>query len=269
MTTNVWAGYDASWASPSQQNGIQNAEYALKLAIVPIPFLGMEAATQVDYAIVPRVEALMNDAGNVMADAMATALYTNTANPQAFGSYTGMIDDGTNAATFGNIARATNAFWRARLYNAGNVNPTRQNVAQYINGAVKNCGERPSFGWMGFGTWSLLQQDFIGQESYQITPGSSFDKSGDGPRSSFTALMVSGIPIYPDFYCPEGTLFLENTNYSNLYLHEQASFAFTGFESTLVNNQLGYIGALMTMGELVCTKPSSMVRVTGFNQATI
>jgi len=268
MTTHSWGDYSASFAIPAQQNGIQDAEYALKLSMVPIPFLGMEAAVQVDYAIVPRIEAVMNDAGNAASDAMATSLYLNTSNQQAFNGLVAMIDDGTNAASFGNIQRAANPFWKSKLYNAGNVNPTRQNVAQYINGVVKACGEVPSYGLMGFGTWTLLQQDFIGQESYQIRPGDAFD-TGDGPRASFRALHVSGVPIYPDFYCPENTLFLTQSNYMNLYLHEQASFAFTGFESTLPNGQLGYLGLLLTLGELACTKPKAMARVTNFNSATI
>jgi hypothetical protein len=54
-----------------------------------------------------------------------------------------------------------------------------------------------------------------------------------------------------------------------MYLHEQASFAFTGFETLISNGQLGYLGLLLTLGELIATKPSSMVRVTGFNSATI
>jgi hypothetical protein len=269
MTTHQWGDYSASFASPSQQNGIQDAEFATKLSMVPVPFLGMEAAVQVDYAVIPRIEAVMNDAGNVASDAMATSLYTNTgSNAQAFNGIAGLIDDGTNAASFGNINRTANPWWKAKVYNAGGVNPTRQNVAQYINGAVKSCGEVPTYGLMGFGTWTLLQQDFIGQEQYNITPGSSFD-TGEGPRSSFRALTVSGVPIFPDFYCPEGVLYLPNSRYMNLYLHEQASFAFTGFESLLSNNQLGYIGLLLTMGELVGTKPSAMVRVNGFNSASI
>lgn len=270
MTSFQWGGYDASFGVPAQQNGIQDAEYAMKLAMVPIPFLGMEAAVQVDYAVVPRIEAVMNDAGNVMADAMASALYTNVSNAQAFNGLNGLIDDGTNLVTFGNISRTANTFWKAKVYNAGSVNPTRQNVSQYINGAAKACGEAPSYGLMGFGTWSLLQQDFIGQEQYNITPGSSFDGDmSNQPRSGFRALMVSGVPIFPDFYCPEGALYLPNSRYMNLYLHEQASFAFTGFESTLANGQLGYLGLLLTLGELVATKPSSMVRVSGFNSAVL
>lgn len=269
MTTASWGDYNLTFGVPSQQNGIQDAEYALKAALVPIPFMGAEAAVQVDYAIVPRIEAVMNDAGNGMAELMAIATYTNVSNPQAFNGLNGAIDDGTNAVTFGNINRTSNPFWKAKVYAAGSVNPTRQLVAQYINAAAKACGEAPTYGLMGFGTWTLLQQDFIGQEQYHITPGTGFDGAGNGPRSSFRALSVSGVPIYPDFYCPEGTLFLPNSTYMNLYLHEMASFAFTGFESTIPNGQIGFLGALLTFGELVVTKPSSMVRVTGFNSAVI
>ena len=99
MTTHSWGDYGASFNMPAQQNGIQDAEYALKLSMVPIPFLGMEAAVQVDYAVVPRIEAVMNDAGNNASDAMATALYSNTTNAQAFNGIAGLIDDGTNLTT--------------------------------------------------------------------------------------------------------------------------------------------------------------------------
>jgi len=269
MTTFAWGGYDASFGIPAQQNGIFDLEYNLKFGMVPVPFLGMEAAVQVDYAVVPRIEAVMNDAGNVMTDAFATATYTNTSNTQAFNGLNLIIDDGTNSTTVGNQSRTTYPVLKSKVYAAGSVNPTRQNVSQYINGAAKSCGESPSYGLMGFGTWSLLQQDFIGQEQYNITPGSSFDTSSEGPRSGFRALMVSGVPIFPDFYCPEGSLYLPNSRYMNLYLHEQGSFAFTGFESTLANGQLGYIGLLLTLGELITTKPSSMVRVSGFNSAVL
>ena len=81
--------------------------------------------------------------------------------------------------------------------------------------------------------------------------------------------MVAGVPIYPDPYCPEGLLYLPNSNYMSLYIHEQASFAFTGFESTLSNWQLGYVGALVTIAELVVTKPKAMTRVGGLNSLTL
>jgi hypothetical protein len=264
-----WSDYSGSFAQPSVQQGAFNAEYNLKLMITPVPFLGMEGVAQQDAAIIPLVEARMNDATNVMMDAMATALYNNYTNTQQFIGLPGAIDDGTNLVTYGNISRTNYTWWKSKVYNAGNVNPTRQNILQYISGTVKNGAEVPSFGVCGFGTWTLLAQDFVGQEQYVITPGSGFDADSNGPQAAFRALMVAGVPIYPDPYCPEGTVYFVNTNYLNLYIHEQGSFVFTGFESTLPNWQIGYVGAVLMIAEMVSTKPKSMTRVGSYNSLSL
>jgi hypothetical protein len=268
-----WSDYSGSFAQPSVQQGAYNAEFDLKLMISPVPFLGMEGAVQQDAAIIPLIEARMNDTTNVMLDAMATALYTNTSNTQQFIGLPAAIDDGTGsgAATYGNITRSStvNPWWRSKVYAAGSVNPTRQNILQYISGTVKNGAEVPTFAVCGFGTWTLLAQDFVGQEQYVITPGSGFDGDANGPQAAFRALMVAGVPVYPDPYCPEGTVYFLNTNYLSLYIHEQGSFVFTGFESTLPNWQIGYVGAVLTIAELVNTKPKAMTKVTGYNSLSI
>ena len=266
-----WSDYSGSFAQPSVQQGAYNAEFTLKLMIAPVPFLGMEGAVQQDHAIIPLIEARMNDATNVMMDAMATALYTNTTNTQQFTGLPAAVDDGTGTATYGNITRSStvNPWWRSKVYAAGSVNPTRQNVLQYISGTVKYGAEVPTFGVCGFGTWTLLAQDYVGQEQYVITPGSGFDGDSNGPQAGFRALMVAGVPIYPDPYCPEGTLYLLNTNYLSLYIHEQGQFVFTGFESTLPNWQIGYVGAVINIAELVNTKPKSMTKVTGYNSLSL
>jgi hypothetical protein len=234
--------------------------------IAPVPFLGMEGAVQQDAAIIPLIEARMNDATNVMMDAMATSLYTNTSNTQQF---TGLPAAVSASGTYGNISRSSNSWWQSKAYSAGNVNPTRQNILQYISGTVKNGAEVPTFGVCGFGTWTLLAQDYVGQEQYVITPGSGFSDSVDGPQAAFRALMVAGVPIYPDPYCPEGTVYFLNTNYLSLYIHEQGSFVFTGFESTLPNWQIGYVGAVLMIAELVSTKPKSMAVVSGYNSLSL
>ena len=261
-----WSDYSGSFAQPSVQQGAYNAEFNLKLLVSPVPFLGMEGAVQQDYAIIPLIEARMNDATNVMMDAMATSLYNNTSDTQQF---TGLPIAVDSSGTYGNIDRGTYSWWASKEYAAGSVNPTRQNVLQYISGTVKNCAEVPTFGVCGFGTWTLLAQDYVGQEQYMITPGSGFDGDANGPQAAFRALMVAGVPIYPDPYCPEGTLYLLNTNYLSMYIHEQASFAFTGFESTLPNFQIGYVGAVLMIAEMVSTKPKSMTKVTGYNSLSL
>ena len=261
-----WSDYSGSFAQPSVQQGAYNAEFDLKLMISPVPFLGMEGAVQQDAAIIPLIEARMNDATNVMMDAMATALYTNTTNTQQF---IGLPAAVANSGTYGNIDRSSYTWWKSSQYAAGSVNPTRQNILQYISGTVKAGAEMPSFGVCGFGTWTLLAQDFVGQEQYVITPGAGFDGETNGPAAAFRALMVAGVPIYPDPYCPEGTVYFLNTNYLSLYIHEQGSFVFTGFESTLPNWQIGYVGAVLMIAELVSVKPKSMTKVTGYNYLSL
>ena len=261
-----WSDYSGSFAQPSVQQGAYNAEFDLKLMIAPVPFLGMEGAVQQDAAIIPLIEARMNDATNVMMDAMATALYNNTTNTQQF---IGLPAAVANSGTYGNIDRSAYTWWKSSQYAAGSVNPTRQNILQYISGTVKNGAEMPSFGVCGFGTWTLLAQDFVGQEQYVITPGAGFDGDTNGPQAAFRALMVAGVPIYPDPYCPEGTVYFLNTNYLSLYIHEQGSFVFTGFESTLPNWQIGYVGAVLMIAELVNVKPKSMTKVTGYNYLSL
>jgi len=59
------------------------------------------------------------------------------------------------------------------------------------------------------------------------------------------------------------------TKYLSLYIHEQGSFVFTGFESTLPNWQIGYVGAVLMIAELVNVKPKAMTQVTGYNYLSI
>ena len=270
FVTGAWSSYSGNFNQPTTQQGAYLSENNLKLFIVPVPFLGMEAAVQMDHAIIPLIEARMNDATNVTMDTFSTALFNNYTDPSQFIGLPGAIDDGTNTSTYGNISRTTNTWWRSKVYNAGSINPTRANVLQYIMGVCKNGGEMPSFGVCGIGTWALLAQDFVAQETYMRGMGAGGEgEEGDGPRSGFRGLLIGDVPIYADPYCPEGTVYLLQNNYLNFYVHESASFAFTGFESTLSNWQLGYVGALVTIGEIINTKPKSCGRVGSYNYLTV
>lgn len=264
-----WVGYDGSFAAPAVQQGVWNLEFDLKGAVIPIPYLGFEGLVQDSHEIIPLLAARMNDAGNVYCDGVATALYGNYTNNQQIIGLPGAVDDGTNLVTYGGQSRTTQTWLKSKRYAAGSVSPTRALVAQYITGTFKNGGELPTFGVMGPATWQSLQNDFLPNESYVVTPEKGFDDEPWGARSAFRALMVSGVPIYMDPYCPEGTMYLLNTGYLAFYIHERAAFAFTGFESTLSNYQIGYIGAVLSLLELVVAKPKVCTVVTGFTYVTI
>lgn len=264
-----WVGYDGSFNQPSVQQGVFNLEFDLKSAVIPIPYLGFEGLLQDSHDIIPLLAARMNDAGNVYCDGVATALYNNINNQQQVIGLPGAVDDGTNLVTYGGQSRTAQTWLKAKRYAAGSVNPTRALVAQYITGSFKYGGELPTFGVLGPATWQTLQNDYLPNESYVITPEKGFDDEPWGARSAFRALMVSGVPIYMDPYCPEGTMYLLNTGYLAFYIHERAAFAFTGFESTLSNFQIGYIGAVLSLLELVVAKPKCCTVVTGFTFVTI
>jgi hypothetical protein len=266
-----WSDYSGTFSQPSAQQGAFLAEFNLKSIITPIPFLGMEGALQMDHAVIPLLEARMNDATNSAVDALATALYNNVSNTLQMVGLSGAVDDGTNGtATYGNINRTNFPWWQSKIYAPGGSPAlTRQLVLQYLVAAQKYGSEMPNFAVCGLGTYLNLANNVITAESYQIQPGNGFDTDADRPRSAFRALDIAGVPVYCDPYCPEGTLYVLNTNYLNLYVHDQANFAFTGFESLLSNYQLGYVGAVLTLCEMVLTKPKSCVKVTGLGSVSI
>lgn len=253
MVTIQNVGYDGSFNQPGVVPGLQNAEFNLKGYLTAIPFLGMEGLVQLDYAVVPLIEARMNDATNVTLDRFANDLYNNISNNTSMIGLPAAIDDGTNLVTYGGVSRTANTFWKSTFVNNGApVTPTRNLMLQYISQVTKVTGEIPKMGIMGFGTWTALAQDFTSQERYVVTPNQAF---GEGKvQALFRALDVAGVPFYADPYCPEGTLYLINTDYLSAYIHERAGFYFTGFESMLPNGQFGYIGALLTLLELVNVK---------------
>lgn len=277
MVTAQATDYSGSFNQPAALTGITEADFNLCAVVVPIPFLGMEGIVQLSAAVIPLIEARMNDAGNQVAEYLSTQLWENgTAGTINIDGFPLMMDSTTN--TYGNIDRsvAANAFWRPNVRTVSGA-PTRMSVLTDIVSAMNhNGGEMPNIGVTDAGTWASLAQDFVGQEQYMITPGSSFDQSAQGARAAFTALMVAGVPIYIDPYAGSGVGDNEagkiryfNTRYYSFYIHEAAAFAFTGFASTLPNFQLGYIGAVVAVLQSVCVKPKSMTVADNYTPLTL
>lgn len=274
MVAGEWTDYSGSFDKPGNIPGLQNAEFNLSAYVVPIPFLGLEGLVQVDYGVVPIIEARMNDATSETIDAFSTALWNNVTNTQQIVGLPGAVDDGTFAATYGGIARnSTNSLgnsWWASTYvsNAsGAVTPTRNLIMQYVAQVTKKNGEMPKMGVCGVGTWTLLTQDFTPQERYVVDSGGAY---GDGVvRSLFQAVMIAGVPIYCDPYAPEGILYLLNTDYLSMYIHEKAGFQMIPFESTLVNGQIGYLAAILTLLQLVNVKPQSQGKFSNLSYLNI
>jgi hypothetical protein len=268
-TTAQATDYSGAFNQPSIQNGSFELDVNLAAVVVPIPFPGLEGLIQLNAAVVPLIEARMNDAGNQVADYLSTQLLTGAGggiNVDSFPLMAGLAATVAGQGSYGNIDGTTNTWWRANVRAAGAVNPTRQLVLRDIVSATKAAtGEAPNVGAAGPGTWELLSEDFLSLEQYMITPQQSFDQSSLGARAGFTALMIGAVPIYMDLGVPEGQIWYWNTRYLSAYIHEAAAFAFTGFASTLPNNQLGYVGALVVLINFVLAKRRTIAVTTGYN----
>ena len=260
-----WTDASGKFNQPQALNPGVNGEWNLKILVTPVPMTLGESLVQWDAAVIPILAARMNDIGPSQAEELSTQVWTNA----TYGSQQidGLPLIASATGTYAGLSRSANTWLQANVINAGNIDPTRAALMQYITSAAKfNQGEMPDFGITGPGTWNRLTRDYLGLEQYRIAPGESFDRVETGPRAGFKALMVGDVPIYIDHaYGTEGTIYLFKRRYTSFYLHQAAAFAFTGFASTLANYQMGYVGLVATALETVSVKPKSITKISNLN----
>ncbi len=259
-----YGDFTATFAAPQPVQFIQPAAWAYTMVMVPIPVYLNELLIQDDQKIQDIVELRMTDAGNAARDMLANSLFTNSTNSQQLIGLPWAIDDGTNAATFGGIARAGNTWWQSKRYNVAAA-ITRSLSLLYLTGTTKYSGEKPDFGISGPATWAQLAQDFLPQERY--IPA---EQTTDQYMSAFPALEVMGVPIYMDPYAAEGNIWFFNCNYLTLRIHRLANWEFVDFQSMVPAYQLNYVGVAVLLLQLINTKPRSCSVLYGIqNTATL
>ena len=265
-----WGSFAGDFPVPTDQAAIQNAQFSLKIGMVPIGFFGMEAIVQSSEVIIPKLRAVTSDAAVVIRQALAQALYSNNAsNPLAIDSLAQAYDNGTNTTSYGGVSR-TNAYWQGQYYpNMGGQASisSRMGMATLLARVQSGAGgEAPDWGVMNPADWTTLMQDFMSLEMFQTTPRSIYGK-GDVVNAGFRAIRVLDTPIFSDPFCPRGQMFVGNSRYIAMYLSEAAPFVFSGFQSAIPQGQIADIGVLITALDLVCSKPSSGAWVTGITGA--
>ena len=264
-----WGSFAGDFPMPTDQAAIQNAQFSLKLGMVPIGFFGMEAILQSSEVVIPKLRAVMSDAAVVIKQAYAQALYSNNyANTQVWDSLTQAYDDGTNVPSYGGISRSTGSMWSGQLItNTGAAMTTRVGAAQLLTRIQAGAGgEAPDYAVMNPANWAELMTDFMSLEMFQTRPRSIYDKD-DVVNAGFRAIRVLDTPIFPDPFCPLGTAIAVNSRYTGLYMSEYAPMTFSGFESQISVGQISDIGVLISCADLVCAKPSSGAQITGITGA--
>ena len=269
FTSFNWGSFAGDFPMPTDAAAIQNAQFSLKLGMVPIGFFGMESIIQSSEVVIPKLRAVMSDAAVVIKQAYGQALYANNyANPQAWDSLTQAYDDGTNVPSYGGISRTPGSPWSGQLINnTGGAMTTRVGAAQTLTRIQSGAGgEAPDYAVMNPANWAELMTDFMSLEMFTTKPRSIYEKD-DAVNTGFRAIRVLDTPVFPDPFCPLGTCIAVNSRYTGLYMSEYAPMTFSGFESQIPVGQISDIGVLISCADLVCAKPSSGAQITGITGA--
>ena len=274
MVQGQYTGPAGGFNSPQVIPAMQNAQFPLAYWVVPVPlYFGERVLQSSSETVVSTLKARMNDVYAVTVQRFATDTFTNnTANSLYPNSFYDAFDNATNVVTYGGINRNTqgNSFWKGQYYNVASTasgGATRALMSGWILQVQDAAGgELPDFGIMNPGDFAKLNNDFVGIEQINPQPGQSYSLATQ-VRSSFPNIVIAGVPIYADHFCPAGNLYFVNKKYTAMYMDEHMTFEFTGFQSLQILNQIGQQGTMVTGYNTVTAKPSANAHFVGIGGA--
>jgi hypothetical protein len=267
MVQGQFTGYGGGFNSPVITPGVQNGQWNLAYWVVPVPLPFGETIIQATEREISLLKTRMNDVYAVTRQNFARLSFTNnSANPLLPDSFYNAFDDGTNVPTYGGInrnAQGNSAFkgqyinLNSGTYSQGTAGFTRAGMATLLAGTTDAAGgEAVTFVVMNPGDYATLNNTFIGIEQINPPPGSTYTMD-TAVRSSFPNLVVSGIPIFADHFCPKGEIFGINVKYTSMYMSEDAAFDFSGFYSLVPLGQIGQQGVVVCGYDIISAKSVS------------
>ena len=264
-----WMGPAGNFVIPPDLAQTVNAEFNLCALATPVTSFGLEQlVTQDAVAVTSRLMLKLNDMKNSALQALSTALFSSSTTAgvvnvlQMFGLLDA-YDNGTNVPVYGGLSRVTYPNWAGTVTTgAGAIDTRATMIPQLLKVVRASGGEAADFMVMSVQDWTTLMTDFLALERYDNDPASRWGK-GDPVNSGFRGLLLGDTPIFFDLNCPQGTAIAVNSRYITLVIHEDASFAWTGWFSTIPQGQIASVGLSLTALNLVCSKPSTGLIITG------
>jgi hypothetical protein len=267
MVQGQFTGYGGGFNSPVITPGVQNGQWNLAYWVVPVPLPFGETVIQATEREISLLKTRMNDVYAVTRQNMARLSFiNNTANLLFPDSLYNAFDDGTNVPTYGGINRNAqgNAAFKGQYinlnsgtYSQGAAGFTRAGMATLLAGTTDAAGgEAVTFVVMNPGDYATLNNTLISIEQLNPAPGTQYTMD-TAVRSSFPNLVISGVPIFADHFCPKGEIFGVNVKYTSMYMSEDAAFDFSGFYSLVPLGQMGQQGVVVLGYDYVSAKSVS------------
>jgi len=290
-TGQSFSGFD-SFSTSATDNRV-NLEFVPKFYQMTVALPLDELSTnQVDKEtqIIDLAKLEMQSTAQDMADDIGTLFY-GTGSGKDFLGLEAIVDDGTNAATYGTLSRTTySSQLRSTVTASAGVLSLAKMSTLYnaaSSGSVKTtlglCSEAI------FALYeSLLQpQERIAKDFGMMTrPGTSLGKEGGGMigGTGFTGLYYKGFPVIADEKSTSGVLYFLNEDFLNWYAlpvamttpiayrsqdipgndySDVTGLGFSWSDWIKPTNSASIVGHIYLGGELISTNPKRHAKLTG------
>jgi len=249
-----------------EQFTINPSQYYANLTITGI----QRAANRGKEAIVDLLTAEFQSVGRALNDKMGTDLYGDgTGNGgKAIVGLIAQVDNGTNVNIFQGLSRTTYPTLKS-TFNTQQGALDLGDLATDFDGAQIGY-DQPTLGVTTPAVFSIYEALLMATRQYQIVPNSGrfkmtaagVETGGVSANAGFTGLMFRGMPIISDDKCTEGTLYMLNEKYIDLYempadpafvSGSQQGFSWTGWKKS--TNQDVIVSQLLWYGQLVGAEP--------------
>lgn len=215
VTGSSFTGYDtfSTAASTRRVNLTFDPKFYQKTVTLPLTEVDVNNTDSKVLDLIATETAL---AAQEMADEIGTIFYSDgTGNSSKdFLGMEAIVDDTTNVATYGGLARATYTTLKSTVTSSSGT-LTLAKMATLYN-AITSGSQKPTLGVTTEVVWSLYEQLLQPMERIQMVTSLSRGKGLEG-QAGFTALQFKGVPIIADEKCTSGVLYMINEDYLNWY----------------------------------------------------
>jgi hypothetical protein len=289
-TGSSFSGFDT--LSTSATDNRVNLEFVPKFyqmtTALPLDELSANATEE---RVIDLAKLELNSTAQDMADDIGTLFYgTGTGNGgKDFLGLEAIVDDGTNAATFGGLARATYTTLKSTV-TASSSTLSLAKMSTLYNAATSGS-QKPTLGLCSetiFGLYEqLLQpQERIAKDVSMMKSSGNMAKAGTGMvgGTGFTGLYFKGFPILADEKATSGVLYFVNEDFIDWYALPMAMTEAVKFRSQDIEgndysevtglgfswsgwikptNSASIVGHVYLGGELVSSNPKRHAKLTG------
>lgn len=292
-TGTSFAGFD-SFATSATDNRV-NLQFVPKFyqMTVALP-LDELSANATDEKVLDLAKLEMQSTAQDMADDIGTLFYGDgTGNgSKDFLGLEAIVDDGTNAGTFGTLSRTTYTTLKSTVTaSSGTISLAKMST---LYNAASSGAQTPTLGLTTEAIFALYEQLLQPQERIAKTVSMFSSQGGNHSMgipggdfvggTGFTGLYFKGFPILADEKCTSGVLYFVNENFLDWYALPMAQTTPISFRSQDIQgndysavtglgfswsdwikptNAAALVGHVYLGGELISANPKRHAKLTG------